>query len=67
MKNKKLPSVIVLMILTLLTTVFWMLFSIYRTFTKPTSVEVSEEITSPISPNLDTETIEMIRSKVGTE
>lgn len=63
MKNKKLPSIIVLMILTLITAIFWMMFSVYRSFTKPTSISIPEEVTNQLIPRLDTETIELVKSR----
>ncbi len=65
MKNKKLPSIVVLMILTLITAIFWMMFSVYRSFTKPATVLVPEEVINQITPKLDTETIELINLKNG--
>lgn len=63
MKSKKLPSIVVLMILTLITAIFWMMFSVYRSFTKPATVLVPEEVINQITPKLDTETIELIKSR----
>lgn len=63
MKNKKLPSIVVLMILTLITAVFWMMFSVYRSFTKPASISIPEEVTNQLIPRLDTETIELVKSR----
>ena len=40
MKNKKLPSIIILLILTAITVVFWVSFTIYRVFTKEEPVVV---------------------------
>ncbi|MFZ3301712.1 MAG: hypothetical protein WA152_03305 [Microgenomates group bacterium] len=65
MKNKKLPSIVALMILTLITAIFWMMFSVYRSFTKPAPVTVPEEVVNQINPRLDTETIELMSTKVG--
>ncbi|MEK7168750.1 MAG: hypothetical protein AAB778_01945 [Patescibacteria group bacterium] len=64
MKNKKLPSVVSLMILTLITSIFWMMFTIYRSFTKPTPTVVPDEVINQIVPKLDTETIEMMKTKL---
>lgn len=63
MKSKKLPSIIVLMILTLITALFWMMFSIYRTFTKTSQISIPEELTNQITPKLDTETLELVKSR----
>jgi uncharacterized protein YpmB len=63
MKNNKLPGIVILMILTLITAVFWTAFSVYRSFTKPSTVVVPEEVIKQINPKLDVETIELIKSK----
>lgn len=64
MKNKKLPSVVSLMILTLITSIFWMMFTIYRSFTKPTPTVVPDEVINQIVPKLDTETIGIMKTKL---
>ena len=61
MKNKKLPTVVSLTILTLITAVFWMMFTIYKSFTKNIVAPVPEEIITPITPRLDFQTIEQIK------
>ena len=60
MKNKKLPSIVILLILTAITVVFWVSFTVYRVFTKKESVVVPSEITAPINPNLDIDTLNEI-------
>lgn len=60
MKNKKLPSIVILLILTAITVVFWVSFNVYRVFTKEEPVVVPSEITAPINPNLDMDTLDEI-------
>jgi len=60
MKNKKLPSVVILLILTAITAVFWISFSVYRVFTKPKSINIPSEVTTPINPSLDLDTLNEI-------
>lgn len=64
MKNKKLPSIVALMILTLITAVFWIMFTIYRSFTTEAPTNVPEEVVNQITPRLDTETIEIMKNKI---
>ena len=64
MNRKKLPNLIILFILTLITILFWISFSIYQVFTKEASPVVPEEIILQIDPKLDIETIKMMRSKI---
>lgn len=65
MNKNKLPSLVVLLILTLITVVFWIMFSVYRTYTnKEVSTNVPREILLPISPNLDESTIDIMQTKI---
>lgn len=61
MKKQKKPNFVVLGILTLITILFWIGFSAYRSFTSEVPIKVPSEILEPISPTLDAETL----SKVG--
>jgi hypothetical protein len=61
MKKQKKPNLVVLGILTLITILFWIGFSAYRSFTSEVPIKVPSEILEPISPTFDTETL----SKVG--
>lgn len=62
MKKTKLPKIITVLILTLITALMWIGFSIYRAFTTTPTPSVSEEISSSITPSLDTTTIGEIES-----
>jgi hypothetical protein len=64
MKNTKLPSVIVLLILTSITIVFWVFFNIYYVVSKKTPTTVSEEILTPLNPKLDTEVINQMEKRI---
>lgn len=64
MKNPKLPSVIVLLILTSITIVFWVFFNIYYVVSKKTPVTVSEEIISPLNPKIETEIIDQMETRI---
>ena len=61
MKKPKKPNTVILGILTLITVLFWIGLSAYRSFTSEVPVKVPSEILEPISPLLDTETL----AKVG--
>jgi len=63
MKKQKKPNLVILGILTLITVLFWIGFSVYRSLTSEAPVKVPSEILEPISPTLDTETL----SKVGNK
>ncbi len=60
----KLPNLIVLMILTLITLLIWLTLNIYRNFTKETPPAVPIEIVLPVSPYLDTETIDQMEKRI---
>jgi hypothetical protein len=62
-KNKKLPSVVILLILTAITTIFWISFSVYRVFTKPNPIDISSEVTTSINPSLDLDTLNEIEKR----
>ena len=65
MNNKnKLPNLVVLMILTLITAIFWISFSVYRAFSVETSVTVPDEIIAPLTPKLDTTVVEEMKNRI---
>ncbi len=64
MKNKKLPSIVSLMILTAITSVFWIMFSVYRSFTSEPEPVVPDEVINQLSPRLDTQTIDLMQNKI---
>lgn len=64
MKKTKLPGVITLLILTLITTVMWVGLNIYRAFSKLPEPEVPKEIIATMNPTLDTDTINRIESSL---
>jgi len=64
MKKNKLPSLISVLILTLLTSVMWVSFNVYRALTTETPAEVPKEIIEPLTPTLDRETINQIESRI---
>lgn len=63
MNSKKLPSLIILIILTSITILFWVSFNIYQAFTTNATPIVPEEILLQIDPKLDTKTIELIKNR----
>ncbi len=64
MKNTKQPGVVTLAVLTALTCILWVFFSVISVLSeKPTST-VSPEILEPIDPSLDLETLGKIRDSL---
>lgn len=64
MKKNKLPSLISILIMTLITSVFWVSLSTYRAFTLKPAESVPEEITNPIDLNLNQKVINDIESRI---
>lgn len=64
MNKKKLPSLIILIVLTSITILFWISFSIYQVFTKEASPIVPEEVILQIDPKLDTNTLNIMKSRI---
>ncbi len=64
MKNKKLPSLVILMILSLITGMFWIVFNVYRVFTTKPAPAVPEEVIMQLDPKLDTDTINEMRNRL---
>lgn len=67
MKKTKLPSAIVLMILTLITVIFWISFTVYRVFTTETKPEIPEEVVLKLDPSFDTKTLQMTKDRIYNE
>lgn len=64
MQKTKLPNLISILILTVLTSVMWISLNIYRALTtKPTPV-VTQVISEPLTPTLDTATITKVESSL---
>lgn len=64
MKKNKLPSLVSILILTLLTAIVWISLSVYRVFTTKPSESVPSTVSEPLTPTLDQDTIKQIESSV---
>ena len=64
MKKRKTPNLVTIAILTTITVVFWVFFSVYRVFTDEPSYAVPAEILEPVSPTLDASLIDKIESRI---
>lgn len=67
MKKNKLPNLVVILVLTLVTGVVWISFSIYRALTTKPAPAVPEKISSPLNPTLDTQTLSLVKSSIYFE
>jgi hypothetical protein len=63
MKKTKLPSIVSILILTLITTITWVGFDIYWAIRKTDNPVVSSAVSNPLDPTLDVSTINNIESR----
>lgn len=63
MNKTKLPSIISVLILTLITVIMWVSLDIYRALKKPTEITVSKEISQQLNPSLDQDSIKKVESR----
>jgi len=64
MKNKKLPNIVTMLILTTITLLFWIGFSVYRTLSKSPTAKVPEEVIKPLTPTLNTTILSELDAKL---
>lgn len=64
MKKTKLPSIVSILILTLITVIVWVTFDVYRLFNKADNPVVPESVSLPLVPLLDTETINKFQTRI---
>lgn len=62
--NNKLPGFVKTLILTLITALAWLIFSITRALAIKPSPVVPKEISEPLTPTLDTQTIDNLQLKL---
>ena len=67
MPKNKLPNIVTIAILTVITVLCWVFFSAYRVFKKEVTPPVPEDILSPINPNLDKEMLANIKNRYYIE
>lgn len=64
MQKNKIPSLVSILILTLITAVIWVSFSIYRSITTQAPPPVPENISQPLTPTLDQDAINKVESGI---
>lgn len=64
MKKFKPPSFLTIMILTIITIVFWIFFGVVRIFSKAVEQTVPAAILTPLSPTLDKNVLDSLPSRV---
>lgn len=63
MRKNKLPNIVILLILTAITSIFWISFSVYNVFTKEEEYQIPNKIIAPLPPTLDIKTLEEINKR----
>lgn len=63
MEKAKLPSLVTVLILTLITVVMWVGFDVYRLFNQPAAPSVPVSVSNPITPSLDQDAINQLESR----
>jgi len=67
MKKSKVPSIVAVMILTVITISFWIVFSVVRIFRTETTPAIPPEILNPLNPNYDKTTVDKIQERIYFE
>lgn len=63
MKKPKPPSIVTVLVLTLITVIMWVTFDVYRAFNTPAVPSVPLEVSNPITPTLDQPSIDQLESR----
>lgn len=62
-KKSRIPSLVTIIILTAITLIFWVVFSIVRAFTTKPSPSVPDDILQGLTPTLDTASLSNIQNR----
>jgi len=65
--KKKAPRLVIVATITTITLVFWIFYGLYNIIKTTPAPVVPEELVKPISPNLDTKTLDSISDRVYFE
>ncbi len=63
-KNSRLPNLVSILILTVLTALMWISFSVYRAITTKPAPVVPPVVSQPLTPTLDTATMSKVQSSI---
>lgn len=64
MKKAKIPSIVAVMILTVVTVSVWIVFSVVRIFTTEPTPSIPPEILNPLNPNYDKTAVDKIQERI---
>lgn len=63
----KIPNLVTVLIFTLITSIAWVFFSVYRALTAKPNFDVPPAVLQPLSPNLDKSTIDKVEGRMYFE
>jgi hypothetical protein len=64
MRKAKMPSLLTIAILTVITVIFWIGLDVYRALTQKPAPEVGPKILAPIDSSLDTQSLDKLEKRV---
>lgn len=64
MKKLKVPNIVTIMILTVITISFWIVFSVVRIFRTEPTPSIPPEILNPLNPNYDKTAVDKIQGRI---
>jgi len=64
MEKNKLPNLIIILVLTLITIVTWVSLSVFRALSQKPVPDVAQEVSNPLTPTLDTDSLKKIESRL---
>lgn len=67
MKKPKAPRLVTVSIFTTITIIFWIFFSLYEVLTTTPKIEVDSALLEPITPSLDTDSLNKLETRVFFE
>lgn len=67
MKKAKIPSIVTVLILTVITISFWIVFSVVRIFRTEPTPSIPPEILNPLDPNYDKTMVDKIEKRLYFE
>lgn len=64
MKKPKTPKLVTVAIFTTITVIFWVFFEVYEALSDTPDIQVSENLLSPVNPQLDLQSLQQIETRM---
>jgi hypothetical protein len=64
MRKLKVPNLVTIAILTVITVVFWIAFGVFRIFSAKSETSVPNEVLIPLDPTLDKDVVDKIGQRI---